>query len=289
MSPNDQTSTHPMVGVDSFSPAEIARMVETRGTAKAAAPVVTTLVLGIVAGAFIALGAVLATVVSTGSTLGVGPTRLLAGAAFSLGLILVIVGGAELFTGNNLLMMSWVGRQIALRRLLRNWVIVYVGNAVGAVSVAMLVYAADWWKLADHSVGVTALSIAAGKSGLSFQVAFVRGILANALVCLAVWLATAGRSVTDKVLAIVFPISAFVAGGFEHSIANMYFIPVGLLLSRQSEVVAAAGLSPAALTSLDWAGMLTNITAATLGNIVGGAGLVGVVYWFVYRRGQSTR
>jgi len=289
LSPNDQTSTHPMVGVDSFSPAEIARMVETRGTAKAAAPVVTTLVLGIVAGAFIALGAVLATVVSTGSTLGVGPTRLLAGAAFSLGLILVIVGGAELFTGNNLLMMSWVGRQIALRRLLRNWVIVYVGNAVGAVSVAMLVYAADWWKLADHSVGVTALSIAAGKSGLSFQVAFVRGILANALVCLAVWLATAGRSVTDKVLAIVFPISAFVAGGFEHSIANMYFIPVGLLLSRQSEVVAAAGLSPAALTSLDWAGMLTNITAATLGNIVGGAGLVGVVYWFVYRRGQSTR
>jgi formate/nitrite transporter len=278
-----------MVGVDSFSPAEIARMVETRGTVKAAAPVVTTLVLGVVAGAFIALGAVLATVVSTGSTLGVGPTRLLAGAAFSLGLILVIVGGAELFTGNNLLMMSWVSRQITLRRLLRNWLVVYAGNAVGAVSVAVLVFAADWWNLADHSIGATAVSIAAGKSGLSFEVAFVRGILANALVCLAVWLATAGRSVTDKVLAIIFPISAFVAAGFEHSIANMYFIPVGLLLSGQPEVMTAANLAPAALASLDWAGMFTNIAAATLGNIVGGAGLVGVVYWFVYLRGGSTR
>ncbi len=277
-----------MVGVDSFSPAEIARMVDTRGATKAAAPVVTTLVLGVVAGAFIALGAVLATVVNTGSTLGIGPTRLLAGAAFSLGLILVIVGGAELFTGNNLLMMSWVSRQITLASLLRNWLLVYIGNAVGAVSVALLVFAADWWNLADHSIGATALSIAAGKSGLSFEVAFVRGILANALVCLAVWLATAGRSVTDKVLAIVFPITAFVAAGFEHSIANMYFIPVGLLLSGQPEVLAAANLSPAAVAGLDWSGMLTNIAAATLGNIVGGAGLVGVVYWFVYLRGRST-
>jgi formate/nitrite transporter len=277
-----------MVGVDSFSPAEIARMVETRGATKAAAPAVTTLVLGVVAGAFIALGAVLATVVSTGSTLGVGPTRLLAGAAFSLGLILVIVGGAELFTGNNLLMMSWVSRQISLRSLLRNWLLVYAGNAVGAVSVAVLVTAADWWNLADNSVGATAVSIAAGKSGLSFEVAFVRGILANALVCLAVWLATAGRSVTDKVLAIVFPITAFVAAGFEHSIANMYFIPVGLMLSGQPEVMAATDLAPAALAGLDWAGMFTNIAASTLGNIVGGAGLVGVVYWFVYLRGRSS-
>jgi formate/nitrite transporter len=278
-----------MVGVDSFSPAEIARMVETRGATKAAVPAVTTLVLGVVAGAFIALGAVLATVVSTGSTLGSGPTRLLAGAAFSLGLILVIVGGAELFTGNNLLMMSWVSRQITLASLLRNWLFVYVGNAVGAVSVALLVFAADWWNLADYSIGATAMSIAAGKSGLTFEVAFMRGILANALVCLAVWLATAGRTVADKVLAILFPITAFVAAGFEHSIANMYFIPVGLLLSGQPEVVAAANLSPAALASLDWSGMLTNIAAATLGNIVGGAGLVGVVYWFVYLRDGSAR
>lgn len=275
-----------MTGVDNFSPAEIARLVETKGVAKAAAPVLTTLVLGIVAGAFIALGAVLSTVVSTGSTLGDGPTRLLAGAAFSLGLILVVVAGAELFTGNNLVVMSWVSRNITLARLLRNWALVYVGNAVGALSVVVLVYVADWWTVAGHSVGATALSIAASKASLTFGVAFVRGILANALVCLAVWLATAGRSLTDKVLAIVFPISAFVAAGFEHSIANMYFIPMGLLLSNQPDVIAAAALPSDRLAGLDAAGLLTNISAATLGNVVGGAVLVGLVYWFVYLRAQ---
>lgn len=283
-----QSSPHPMTGVDSFSPGEIARLVETKGVAKADASVLTTFVLGVVAGAFIALGAVLSTVVSTGSTLGDGPTRLLAGAAFSLGLILVVVAGAELFTGNNLVVMSWVSRHITLGRLLKNWMLVYAGNAVGALSVVMLVYLADWWTVADHSVGATALSIAATKASLSFEVAFVRGILANALVCLAVWLATAGRSLTDKVLAIVFPISAFVAAGFEHSIANMYFIPIGLLLSNQPAVVDAAALPSDRLANLDAVGLITNISAATLGNVVGGAVLVGLVYWFVYLRARPT-
>jgi formate/nitrite transporter len=278
-----------MAGVDSFSPGEIALLVETRGVAKAGAPFLTTLVLGVVAGAFIALGAVLSTVVSTGSTLGDGPTRLLAGAAFSLGLILVVVAGAELFTGNNLVVMSWVSRNITLARLLRNWAIVYLGNALGALSVVVLVYLSDWWAVADHSMGATALSIAASKAGLSFGVAFVRGILANALVCLAVWLATAGRSLTDKVLAIMFPISAFVAAGFEHSIANMYFIPMGLLLANQPAVVEIAALPSDRFSSLDSAGLITNITAATLGNVVGGAVLVGLVYWFVYLRSREDR
>lgn len=273
-----------MAGVDSFSPGEIARLVQTRGVAKASAPVLTTLVLGIVAGAFIALGAVFSTVVSTRSSLGDGPTRLLAGAAFSLGLILVVVAGAELFTGNNLIVMSWVSRKITLPGLLRNWAIVYVGNAIGAVSVVMLVYQSEWWVVADHSMGATALSIAASKAGLSFGVALARGILANALVCLAVWLATAGRSLTDKVLAIMFPITAFVAAGFEHSIANMYFIPMGLLLSEQPAVVEVANLPSDRLAALNGAGLVTNLTAATLGNIVGGGVLVGLVYWFVYLR-----
>ena len=276
-----------MAGVDSFSPGEIARLVQTRGVAKASAPGLTTLVLGVVAGAFIALGAVFSTVVSTRSSLGDGPTRLLAGAAFSLGLILVVVAGAELFTGNNLIVMSWVSRKISLPRLLKNWAIVYVGNAIGALSVVMLVYLSEWWVVADHSMGATALSIAASKAGLSFGVAFARGILANALVCLAVWLATAGRSLTDKVLAIMFPISAFVAAGFEHSIANMYFIPMGLLLSKQAAVVEAADLPSDRLATLDGAGLVTNLTAATLGNIVGGGVLVGLVYWFVYLRPLS--
>jgi formate/nitrite transporter len=257
-----------MTGVDSFSPGEIALLVQTRGVTKAGASAVTTLVLGVVAGAFISLGALFSTVVVTRSTLGEGPTRLLAGAAFSLGLIL--------------------SRKITLSRLLRNWVIVYVGNAVGALSVVGLVYLSEWWTLAEHSIGATALSIAASKAGLSFPTAFVRGILANALVCLAVWLATAGRSLTDKVLAIVFPISAFVAAGFEHSIANLYFLPMGLLLSNHPAVVEVAQLPPDRLAGLDAAGLLTNITAATLGNVVGGGVLVGLVYWFVYLRPQSS-
>ena len=280
------SSQHPMAGVDSFSPGEIALLVQTRGVAKAGASALTTLVLGVVAGAFIALGAVFSTVVSTRSSLGDGPTRLLAGAAFSLGLILVVVAGAELFTGNNLIVMSWVGQKITLSRLLRNWAIVYVGNAIGAVSVVGLVYLSDWWVVADHSMGATALSIAASKAALSFGEAFVRGILANALVCLAVWLATAGRSLTDKVLAIMFPVTAFVAAGFEHSIANMYFIPMGLLLSNKAVVVEVANLSSDRLAGLDGAGLVTNLTAATLGNIVGGGVLVGLVYWFVYLRPQ---
>ena len=275
---------HPMAGVESLTPIEIARLVEERGVAKATASSQTTFVLGVLAGAFIALGAVLSTIVATGSPLGFGPTRLLSGLAFSLGLILVVVAGAELFTGNNLITMSWVSRHISLGRLLRNWGLVYVGNLVGALSVVAMVFFAEWWEQADSAVGGTALSIAAAKASLPFTVVVVRGILANALVCLAVWLATAGRTVTDKVLAIVFPITAFVAAGFEHSIANMYFLPMGLVLKGQASVEAASGMSGSELAGLDIGTTVANIAAATLGNVVGGAVLVGLVYWFVYLR-----
>jgi formate/nitrite transporter len=273
-----------MAGVDNFSPVEIATLVETKGVAKANAPPLTTFVLGILAGAFIALGAVVATIATAGSSLGFGPTRLLAGIGFSLGLILVVVAGAELFTGNNLVVMSWVSGHVPAGRLLANWLIVYVGNFIGASSVVAMVYVAHWWEQGDHAVGAAALSIAAGKAGLSFGDAFVRGILANALVCLAVWLASGGRSLVDKVFAIIFPITAFVAAGFEHSVANMYFIPLGLLLSGEAEVVRAAALTRSQLAAVDASGFLTNMSAATIGNIVGGAGLVGLVYWFVYLR-----
>jgi formate/nitrite transporter len=278
------SAPHPMTGHEAFSPGEIAGLVHTRGVAKAGAPAITTFVLALVAGAFIALGAVLSTTVTTGSALGLGPTRWLAGLAFSLGLILVIVAGAELFTGNNLIVMSVVSGHVPAGRLLRNWAIVYVGNAVGALSVVAMATVAEWWRLGDAAVGVTALSTAATKTGLSFPAAFARGILANALVCLAVWLATGGRSVVDKVAAIVFPVSAFVAAGFEHSIANMYFIPMGLVLRRNDEVVAAAGLPARELQTLDLGGLLTNLTASTVGNVIGGSVLVGLVYWFVYLR-----
>jgi formate/nitrite transporter len=273
-----------MTGHDAFTPGEIATLVETRGVAKASAHAITTFVLAVVAGAFIALGAVLSTTVSSGSTLGLGPTRWLAGIAFSLGLILVVVAGAELFTGNNLIVMSVVAGHVPIGRLLRNWAIVYVGNAVGALSVVLIVTVAEWWRLGDAAVGVTALSTAAAKTQLSFTAVLARGVLANALVCLAVWLATGGRTVLDKVVAIVFPISAFVAAGFEHSIANMFFIPMGLVLRENGSVVAAAGLPATDLSRLDLAGMVMNLAASTIGNVIGGSVLVGLVYWFVYLR-----
>ncbi len=278
----DVNQSHPMGSVDHYTPSEIAALVETKGVTKANAPAVTLFVLGVLAGAFIGLGAVLATTISTGSALGYGPTRWLAGIGFSLGLILVVIAGAELFTGNNLILMSWVSRRITLARLLRNWTIVYAGNLVGAVSIAVMVYLAGWWQQSEGAVGVSALATAAGKTGLSFEQVFFRGILANALVCLAVWLATGGRTVVDKVFAIVFPISAFVAAGFEHSVANMYFLSIGVLLKDHAE--ARGELSGAQLASLDAWGVLKNLVASTLGNIVGGALLVGLVYWFVYLR-----
>jgi formate/nitrite transporter len=273
------TNDHPMTGMDAFAPAEIAALVRTRGVAKAKADVIPAFVLGVLAGAFIGLGAVLATLVGTDSTLGFGLTRWLAGIAFSLGLILVVIAGAELFTGNNLMVMAVASKQVTAARLLRTWLIVYVGNFVGALSIVAMVMLAGWWTLDGKAVGSTALSIAAGKTALPFGTVFFRGILANALVCLAVWLATGGRSLTDKVVAIVPPVAAFVANGFEHSVANMYFIPMGLALKRDSGLAATTDTS-----SLTIGGFLRNLAASTLGNIVGGAILVGIVYWFVYLR-----
>jgi formate transporter len=272
------TPEHPMTGMDAFAPAEIAALVRTRGVAKANADVIPAFVLGVLAGAFIGLGAVFATLVGTDSTVGFGVTRWLAGIAFSLGLILVVIAGAELFTGNNLMVMAVASRQVTAVRLLRTWAIVYVGNFVGALSIVAMVMLAGWWTLDDKAVGSTALSIAAQKTALPFGTVFFRGILANALVCLAVWLATGGRSLTDKIIAIVIPISAFVANAFEHSVANMYFIPMGLMLKDRS------GLEPMDTASLTIGGFLRNLAASTLGNVVGGAVLVGFVYWFVYLR-----
>ena len=279
--------THPMIGVDNYTPLEIAQMVDSRGVAKANAPGLTTLALGVLAGAFIALGAVLATIIGSQSALGFGPTRLLMGIGFSLGLVLVIIAGAELFTGNNLVVMSWVSRRISLKQLLRNWGIVYIGNFIGALSIVVMVYYARWWAQDEGNVGTTALAIANTKVNLSFEVVFIRGVLANALVCLAVWLASGGRSLVDKIFAIIFPIAAFVAAGFEHSIANMYFIPLGLLLANNAEALQTTGLASQQLSRLTVPWFLHNLTAATLGNILGGGLLVGLVYWFIYLRDRK--
>lgn len=210
---------------DAYAPAEIAQRIENAGVAKADLATIPTLVLAVLAGAFIGFGAMLYVVAITNSGLGFGPERLLGGAAFSLGLILVLVGGAELFTGNNLIVFAWADRKITGMRLLRNWALVYFGNFVGATATAVMVYWSGIDTLADGGVAVTAMRIAETKFALAPTEAFVRGILCNVLVCLAVWLCFAARSVVSKILAILFPISGFVALGFEHSVANMYLIP----------------------------------------------------------------
>jgi formate/nitrite transporter len=261
----------------------MAARVEQVGVVKAHLGAVPTLALGILAGAFIALGAMFFTLVMTQSGLGFGPARLLGGMAFSLGLILVVVGGAELFTGNNLIVMAWTHGRVTTRALMRNWTLVYVANLIGALGTVALVAASGHLALGDQAVGVQALKIAVAKVNIPLVEAFFRGVLCNVLVCLAVWLCFAARDVTGKILAIVFPISAFVALGFEHSIANMYLIPAGMLAAADPAIVQASGLPASALAGLDVAGLARNLLPVTLGNIVGGGVLVAAVYALIYR------
>jgi formate/nitrite transporter len=254
--------------IDAYAPAQIADRVERAGVAKARLPFLQTFTLGVLAGAFIALGAMLFTLVTTDHGMGFGPARFLGGIAFSLGLIMVAIAGAELFTGNNLLVMAWVDGRIRPAELARNWAIVYLANFVGALGMALLVWLADGLALGQGRVLETAAAIARAKVELGPAEAFFRGVLCNLLVCMAVWLSFAAREVTGKILAIVFPISAFVALGFEHSIANMYFVPVAMLHG-----VEGVGVG----------GLLANLVPVTLGNVVGGGGLVALAYWLCYR------
>jgi formate/nitrite transporter len=270
--------------LDAYAPAEMAARVEHIGVIKAKLATVPTLALGLLAGAFIAFGAMFFTLVMTQAGLGFGPARLLGGVAFSLGLILVVVAGAELFTGNSLIVMAWAHRKITARALLRNWSLVYLANLAGALGTVLLVYWSGHLSLSEHMVGAQALKIAAVKVNLPFTEAFFRGVLCNVLVCLAVWLCYAAHDVASKILAIVFPISAFVALGFEHSVANMYLVPIGILAAADPSIVHASGLSGVALAGLDGSGFLRNLLPVTLGNIVGGGVLVAAVYYLIYLR-----
>ena len=275
----------PQASLDALPPPEMARKAEQVGVTKAGLDTATMFGLAILAGAFIAMGAVFATTTTAGgSDLPYGVVRLLGGLTFSLGLIVVVVAGAELFTGNNLIVMAWASRRVSTIRLLRNWVIVYAGNFVGAIATAGLLYATQQYEFGKGAVGDQALSIAATKTGYGWWQALVLGALCNALVCLAVWLCYSARTTADKVLAIIPPIAAFVAAGFEHSVANMYFIPYGLFVkSNEAFVASQQGLPD--LSSLTWSNFLwANLVPVTIGNIFGGAVMVGAIYWFVYLR-----
>jgi formate transporter len=281
MSDTDLTSP------DAYAPKEMAQRVESVGVKKANLDWATTLALAILAGAFIALGANFATIVWTDNGVGYGISRLLGGIVFSVGLILVIVGGAELFTGNNLIAMAWASGKVRTRHLLRNWTLVYIGNFIGAFATAYGIYLARQWTFDKYQVGATMLNIANSKASLDFLPAFMLGIFCNALVCLAVWLCFSAHSTTDKILSIIMPVAAFVAAGFEHSVANMYFIPMGIFLRDDPAVLQAANKTAEQLTHLTWQGFIGNLIPVTLGNIVGGAVMVAAVYWFVYLRNES--
>lgn len=279
-------SAHPpeIFGFDAFAPKDIALRVETIGVAKAKMPLLSQAMLGILAGAFIGLGALCANIVFSDASLGFAVSRILGGLVFSLGLVLVSIAGAELFTGNNLLAMAWAAGQLRTSAVLRNWAIVCGANLVGAIGLAVLVFYSGHLSLNGGAVGVGAVKIAAAKCSLSFEEAFVRGIMCNVLVCMAVWMAFAGRSVVDKVVAIVPPITAFVAAGFEHSVANMYFIPLGwLAVARDPGLAALPGAEKITLANFG-----ANLAPVILGNLVGGSVLVALVYWVIYLRPAKT-
>ncbi|MDX1378701.1 MAG: formate/nitrite transporter family protein [Anaerolineales bacterium] len=283
---------------DALLPQEMATKAEYLGVRKAEMPSLKMFMLAVLAGAFISLGAVFATTVGAGSiaitasggeaayTAGLpyGLTRLLVGLVFCLGLILVVVGGAELFTGNNLIAMAWASGKVKGAALLRNWGIVYVGNFVGSIGTVVLMFLTRQYTFGGNSIGIAALKIGVAKVEFSFIQAVALGILCNGLVCLAVWLTFSARSTVDKIAAIIFPITAFVAAGFEHSVANMYFIPYALFIKMfDHNFVTAAANKVANLDVLTWQSfVLNNLIPVTLGNIIGGVVLVAAIYWTVF-------
>ncbi|KXK30223.1 MAG: nitrite/formate transporter [Candidatus Brocadia sinica] len=285
---NNVPKTIQVIDIDAYSPPQIASRIDKVATAKARLSFAQTFILGILAGVYIGIGAQFATLVTCDSTLHYGLTSLIAGIVFSLGLMLVVIGGAELFTGNCLIIMGYVGKRITTRELLNNWIISFLGNLVGSLTMVCWMYKTHQWEFFHNMVGAKALLIAHTKVNLTFKTALARGVLCNAMVCLAVWLCFSGRSVADKVLSIVFPIGGFVASGFEHCVANMYFIPIGIVLRKNPDIVAAAEKMAGKtldLSQLTWSGFfVNNLLPVTMGNIVGGVILVGIVFWFVYLR-----
>ena len=288
--------------IDALIPAEMALKAEAVGVKKAGLPFWNLLALAVLAGAFVALGAIFATsataggmatklpdgtiAYSTGLTYGL--SRMLSGLVFCTALILIVISGAELFTGNNLIVMAFIRGKVCLGQLMRNWTIVYLGNFIGSILTAGIMLLTRQYTFGNGIVGYNALTIAVAKSEFGFVQAIALGILCNALVCLAVWMTFSARTTADKILAIIPPITAFVTAGFEHSIANMYYIPIALFIKQLDPAFVSAGTPIKGIEHLTWSNFLVgNLLPVTIGNIIGGAVLVGVVYWFIYLRGTK--
>ncbi|WP_237155427.1 formate/nitrite transporter family protein [Oryzibacter oryziterrae] len=285
MTAQDKHQTYEIFGSDAYAPAEIQNKVEQLGVKKARMPWTASFMLAIVAGGSIGFGGMFFAIVLSDASLGFAVQRVLGGLVFTLGLAIVMIAGAELFTGNCLLVMAWASRLLRTSEVLRNWVIIWTGNLVGAVGLMALLLLAHTASLNNGAVGDAVIRLAAAKMAPDALTIFFKAVLCNILVCLAVWLSYAGRSVTDKILGMALPVSAFIAAGFEHCIANMFFLPYAWALAQTGHL--PEGVDPSVFTL---GNMLHNIVPATLGNIVGGAGLVGVIYWIIYRRslGVST-
>lgn len=279
------------ISLDSLLPPAMAAKAEDIGVKKATMNATSMFLMAILAGAFIGIGAIFATTAAAGNAdLPYGVGRLLVGLVFSVGLILVVVGGAELFTGNTLITMAFASKKVTLAQLMRNWGIVYFGNLVGSVLTALFVFLGGQYMFGKGAIGLAAINIANAKVNLTFVEALFLGIMCNALVCMAVWMCYSARTTTDKILAIIPPISCFVAAGFEHSIANMYFIPIGLFIKDfgSPKFFELIGKTAADFPNLTWGNFfIGNLLPVTIGNIIGGAIMVGLVYWFVYNRKTS--
>jgi formate transporter len=284
--PSDEVAAPQVVTFDAILPASMAVRAEQSGVTRAATDPLTVFVLSILAGAFVAFGAIFATTVTAGGGLSYGVGRLLTGLVFSAGLVMVIIAGAELFTGNNLIVMAWARRKIRTSALLLNWVLSFSGNFVGAIATAVLVFYSTQYTFGDGAVGLVALNIANAKSSLQFIPALILGILCNALVCLAVWMLFSARTNIDRIVTAIPPVAIFAAAGFEHCIANIYFIPMGLFIKAGApdSFWKAIEKTAADFPELTWSNFIANMLPVTIGNIIGGSLMVGVVYWFVYLR-----
>ena len=289
-----------VVTFETILPSAMATRAEETGVKKAHTDPLTVLVLSLLGGAFISFGAIFATTVSAGSVTiasadgaaafvalpPYGIMKLLSGVAFSVGLLLVVIAGAELFTGNNLIVMAWASGKVRTSELLTNWALVFVGNCCGALLTAALMFLTTQYTFGHGAIGLAALSSANGKAALAFVPALVLGVMCNALVCLAIWMSYSARTTIDRVVAVVPPVAAFVAAGFEHSIANVYYIPVGLFIKMGAgeKFWASIGKTPADFPDLTWSNFIANLVPVTIGNAAGGALMVGLIYWFVYLR-----